>query len=252
MAIIYSITNTQTNQIYIGSTVNEKHRRNSHFSMLAKGKHDNIFLQHSYDKYGKDVFVFNVIETVENDVVSILTAEQKYLDLHFDNGKMCYNLQPIANSSLGRKMHPETRVRMEKYWAEHTGSNHPHFGTKRNPEVGKKISLALKGKVTSAETKQKQSLAKLGKTGQKRTETTKKLLSVGKIGDKNPMYGKCGSQHHNSIAIIQMDLEGNELNRFDSLLQAEEGTGVSFKTISLCINNKQKTSGGYKWKKQNS
>ena len=29
------------------------------------------------------------------------------------------------------------------------------------------------------------------------TEKTKHILSLQKIGDKNPMFGKCGSKHHN-------------------------------------------------------
>jgi len=30
--------------------------------------------------------------------------------------------------------------------------------------------------------------------------------------------------------------------------EADENTGVNFKHISLCCNNKRKTAGGYKWK----
>jgi hypothetical protein len=64
------------------------------------------------------------------------------------------------------------------------------------------------------------------------------------------MYGLSGSKHPKSIKIIQLDLNDNEIMIFSSLKEAEEKTGISFKAISLCINGKTKTSGGYKWKKK--
>jgi len=59
---IYKITNTKINKIYIGSSVNIKKRKEKHFWMLQKKIHDNKFLQSSYDRDGKENFIFDIIE----------------------------------------------------------------------------------------------------------------------------------------------------------------------------------------------
>ena len=50
--------------------------------------------------------------------------------------------------------------------------------------------------------------------------------------------------------IIQLDLNDNILNEFESMVQAEQETGVSANNISHCCNGKRKSSGGYKWRKK--
>ena len=62
---IYKITNITNNKVYIGSSVNISNREYKHFWMLDKGIHDNEYLQKSYNKYGKDVFIFEIVEYCE-------------------------------------------------------------------------------------------------------------------------------------------------------------------------------------------
>ena len=50
--------------------------------------------------------------------------------------------------------------------------------------------------------------------------------------------------------VIQLDLNDNILNEFESMVQAEQETGVSANNISHCCNGKRKSSGGYKWRKK--
>lgn len=57
---IYKITNTQTNQNYIGQTINIARRYREHFRTLRNNAHDNPkFLQASWNKYGEANFTFN-------------------------------------------------------------------------------------------------------------------------------------------------------------------------------------------------
>ena len=49
-------------------------------------------------------------------------------------------------------------------------------------------------------------------------------------------------------AVIQMDLQGNEVARFDSLLSASKATGINFGTIGNVCRGKGKTAGGYRWR----
>ena len=53
-----------------------------------------------------------------------------------------------------------------------------------------------------------------------------------------------------SKKIVQLDLNDNVLNEFESMTQAEQKTGASASHISKCCNGKLKSAGGYKWRKK--
>jgi group I intron endonuclease len=63
---IYKIINLTNNKSYIGQTDNLTRRERQHFYDLKRNKHRNEHLQKSYNKYGKDNFIFQVIEYTEN------------------------------------------------------------------------------------------------------------------------------------------------------------------------------------------
>lgn len=50
-------------------------------------------------------------------------------------------------------------------------------------------------------------------------------------------------------SVIQLDLNGNFINQFNSYKEAEEKTGACRTHIGAVCNGKRKTAGGYKWKK---
>lgn len=52
----------------------------------------------------------------------------------------------------------------------------------------------------------------------------------------------------NGKQVIQIDLQGNVVNHFVSLYEAEEKTGINATSISKMINGHIKTAGGYVWK----
>ena len=93
---IYSIRNLINNYIYIGSSINLEKRKNHHFRRLLLNKHGNDHLQKSYNKHGKDNFVFEIISYIE-DKSKLLEYEQKWLDFF----KPEYNICKVAGSPLG-------------------------------------------------------------------------------------------------------------------------------------------------------
>lgn len=93
---IYSITNKINGKIYIGSSKNIYCRKTQHYSELRGRYHENIFLQRSWNKYGEENFVFNLIEEV-SDVTKLYEREQYYIDKYFDKEEKCYNLNPVAS-----------------------------------------------------------------------------------------------------------------------------------------------------------
>ena len=50
--------------------------------------------------------------------------------------------------------------------------------------------------------------------------------------------------------VIQLDLNDNVLNEFESMGQAERETGVPRSNISRCCNGKRKSAGDYKWRRK--
>lgn len=59
---IYKITNIKNNKIYIGLSKNIRSRFNEHKSCLRNNIHKNQHLQNSWNCYGEDNFIFEIIE----------------------------------------------------------------------------------------------------------------------------------------------------------------------------------------------
>ena len=133
MGIIYSILNKANGKIYVGQTRRPASiRKTEHFSELRTHKHDNPYLQRSWDKYGEDSFEFGVLEYCDD---SKLGDNEDWWINYFDsmNRDKGYNLQSGGI-----------------------------IGYTRSEEFGKMISDRLKGIPRSDETKRKISVANSG------------------------------------------------------------------------------------------
>lgn len=87
------------------------------------------------------------------------------------------------------------------------------------------------------------------------SEQTKIKIGLSNKGPKNGMYGKTVSEYTKNIlrarfskAVIQLDLEGNVINRFSSASEAEQYVKGKGRHISSCCLGKRKTAYGYRWK----
>lgn len=68
------------------------------------------------------------------------------------------------------------------------------------------------------------------------------------LGHKKHMKGKFGDKHHHSRRVVQLTLDGDYVNTFGSLVQAE----IHFKkeghrNIGNCARSKTKSAYGFKW-----
>jgi group I intron endonuclease len=134
---IYKILNKVNNKFYIGSATNLATRRNGHLCLLRQNKHFNKHLQNSYNKYGKDNFIFSVLLIVDKEM--LISYEQ----LLVDNLKPQYNKSIICvNTSLGRKLSDETKAKISKSKTGKKINYNPYTHLNRNltPEVRKKWS----------------------------------------------------------------------------------------------------------------
>lgn len=167
---IYSIRNVVNGKRYIGQSVNIKVRWKQHESELKHGTHDNDYLQKSWNKYGPDNFIFEILEECDRQE---LDDKERYYIHYYDtlNRDHGYNLKdggqdhPKCKEQVCEKMSkimkevfsdPEKRKKQRdsaiKQWQnpaireKHMGKNNGMYGKKHTLEARKKMSQNRKGK----------------------------------------------------------------------------------------------------------
>ena len=147
---IYKITNTANNKVYIGQTVqaNPKMRWYAHLAYARRGKKS--YLYDSIRKYGKEAFVWEIIDRAES--VNELNAKEEHWLNHYRNqGITVYNNREAG----GNKTHsPESIEKMKA--AQKLRHATTDVGGWRRRDGG-----AMKGKKHNSETKEKMSQARL-------------------------------------------------------------------------------------------
>jgi group I intron endonuclease len=132
---IYLITCTANHKIYIGSTSNLRKRHHDHFADLKRGAHSNRHMQSACNKYGIDVFTFDVLEYVMPFIR--IEREQYWLD----------KLKPY-NHDIGFNV--AIRARGDKLSAEHRANiSKSNMGHPVSAESRAKMSASKKGKPLS-------------------------------------------------------------------------------------------------------
>lgn len=109
---IYSITAKHNGMVYVGSSVNIEKRWREHRCSLRKNYHGNGHLQRTYNKHGKDCFVWKVLEHCEKE--KVLEREAYWINKldSFHNG---YNLvETPTKNMLGYRHTEETKKRMSE------------------------------------------------------------------------------------------------------------------------------------------
>ena len=104
---IYQIHNQVDGKCYIGSSVNIRSRWRAHLTSLRHNRHHNAHLQVAFAEYGKEAFIFEILE--KTDPENLLIREQHYLDML----KPEYNISPLA-ASCSVPQHPLEALHNDK------------------------------------------------------------------------------------------------------------------------------------------
>jgi group I intron endonuclease len=220
---IYSITNSVNGKTYYGSSKNIRVRWREHKKRLDSNKHENAHLQKAWNRYGKDSFIFTILE--EFPISELQRVEQQYLDWIKLIPSWFYNISldacsptrgrklskehvaKIVAANTGRKASDETRALLrqthlghiasnetkQKMSQKHSGSNNYWFGrfAEASPHFGKK---------RSEETKLKMRLNhKRSNLGKQLPESTKAKLRLRKRGSNNAAYKSCVHTFRNRL-----------------------------------------------------
>lgn len=210
-------------KVYIGVTKrNPEYRWNN-----GSGYKGNEYFSRAICKYGWDSFQHDIIATnlsyeeaanMEIDLIAIHDAANREFGYNIEHGgKMCGTVseetkRKMSISCTGRKRSPEGRANMSI----------SHMGNQNRT-----------GKKSSPENRLKMSIARTGKSHKKHSEHAKILMSE-----------NCTRKR----AVEQIDLNGNVVAMFCSLVDAANSVNTSPQHIGKVCRGITLTCRGYKWR----
>ncbi len=183
---IYKILNKINGKFYIGGSYNAIRRGSDHFYKLLKNSHANKHLQSAYNKYGKEAFIFEVVEHCST--ADLKVREQYWIDFtNCADPNIGYNKRKIADSNFGIIHSNEARANMSSA-QKGIAKSEEHKEKLRKPKTntenmkGRKLSADHIAKLVAANTgrvvsdEMKAHLSKLN-TGKPMSEEAKQKLS---------------------------------------------------------------------------
>lgn len=152
---VYQIRNTVNGKRYVGSASGRRGllgRWHNHSSCLTRGVHHNQYLQASWNKYGADAFVFEVLIICDSD--QALEIEQQLLD----SGDFEYNIFSHVVDSRGYRHSDETKAKIS---ASHMGKRFSNVSRAKMSRA-KRYGRVGSAKITVDDVREIRHLLKLG------------------------------------------------------------------------------------------
>jgi len=236
---IYLITNKINNKKYVGKCEERPDKSKYYF-----GSGNQIKL--AIKKYGKKNFTKEILEenlTKEN----ICEREIYWIKELNTHSKIGYNLTDGGDGI--RNPSEEIRKKLSDLGKQRIGNLNNRYGSKlteEHKEILRKVNL---NKKLSQETKEKISNKK---KGFKMSDENKKKMSENRIGKKLPEHIRINmcKNKPNKIKVAKIDKKTKMiLCVYESLKMASLDSGVKIPNISMCLNKKLKSSGGFIWEK---
>ena len=78
-------------------------------------------------------------------------------------------------------------------------------------------------------------------------ENCNNSLSRKHNSENNWCRGKFGAEHHRSIQIVQLTLDGKFIKKWSATMEVERELGIQHTNITACCRGKKKYAGGFRW-----
>ena len=145
------ITEYGHQKVYIGLTKGFKGRKAAHLKDFRANKHNNVYFQNAFNKYGEDAFRFEIIEICEPNNSILSEKEIQYIkSFNSTSREFGYNIkqggfapeitdeirEKLRIANTGKKCSDETKQKLRK----------ANLGKKIPRDVVEKISQKLRGR----------------------------------------------------------------------------------------------------------
>lgn len=227
-------------KVYIGITKQSPNERWKN----GLGYQSSPHFWNAIQKYGWDSFQHDVL----SDGLSAEEAceEEKHLISEYMATDRRFGYNEKSGGQTGSYLNDEARKRvsesLNRFYADH-------------PEEREAISERVTGHRHTDEAKAKMSAAKKGRTFTQTPEWRQHIgeANKAKIADDPEYYERISNRCRENGTkaakpVIQTDMDGNEISRFESSHEAERKTGVHNGNIGRCCKGYTKSAGGYKWR----
>lgn len=270
---VYQIENIINNKKYVGSAVNFYKRYHEHINNLLYNKHHSIRLQRSYNKHGKESFIFSIIELCSIEL--LLIREQYWMDFHKSYlPEFGYNISKIAgNSFLGRKHSEEAKEKMREIGKRkpinpkairamqlaNTGRKNPEYAKHMSETFSKPVmQLTLNGEFVKEWKSSTEATLSFGVNANDsniaactrgKCRSARGFLWVKKKDyDPTKEYKYINNQGKTNWKVIyQYSLEGILIREWENTHKAAKELSVDSTSIYNCLCGKSKTCKGFKW-----
>ena len=246
VSYIYKCTNLVNGKVYIGQSIDPINRIRQHINVRSKHSY---LLNYAIKKYGVENFLFEVIRS-DVPIEQINETEIQCIKEYSCKVPIGYNITDGGKGHLGHKPSEETRKKMSIAQRNMSLENKQKITVARKAVGYEKSILAARARIGKpAWNKGIPNPSMIGNKlalGNKLSDEVKKRMSESqkKVDRSNYPPSK------NRIAIIQLDLAGLEIDRFDSAWDAGKKLNIASDSIIRCINGIRKSAGGYRWVKQ--
>lgn len=225
---IYKVECIIDNKKYIGQSKDIEKRFKKHLTELKNNRHLNSYMQHSFNRYGIEYFVFEVIELCLEE--ELMNKEIFYIDkLKSYNRNFGFNVE--YGGLRNKKIAEETKRKISKSMT----------GIKKPLIVVEKMRIAQKKRSDEISNTHK------GNTytkGIARSKEFKEKISKSLIGNKR----RLGVEPHNIKSVLQYDKDMNFIKKWNKISDVKKTLGFNHSSIVKCCQDKLKTAYGFKWK----